>query len=201
MPPLLFNIIFASIILAYTTPLSAQDQKYEKESRLAASAVPEPALDFIKKLPISKKIKWYKEEQIGSYSVEAKFKWKKRKYSVEFDSTGQLEDIEVQINSQKIPTAIKSNISTALGDTFTCFCVQKVQVQYMGDTRLLPSFAFSEKEIATATTIRTVFIAYELIVKGKKGGYPALYEVIFNQKGDLLKVTEIISKNANNLEY
>ncbi|MEZ4934623.1 MAG: hypothetical protein R2788_21160 [Saprospiraceae bacterium] len=96
----MFKHIFVSTVFwafaICTNQIHAQ-VKYEKESRLKEKDVPSIALDFIDSLAVKKKVRWYLEEGFNRTSVEAKFKMDNRKYSIEFDTIGNLEDIEIQV--------------------------------------------------------------------------------------------------------
>jgi hypothetical protein len=48
-----------------------------------------------------KRVKFYKESDGDKISFEAKFKYKKQHFSVEFFASGVLEDIEILINKKK----------------------------------------------------------------------------------------------------
>ena len=101
-----FKIYTATILFFIVISSVSAQLKYEKESRLAVEEVPEQARNFINTITTSNKVKWYLEEGLDRSSIEAKFEYKDHKYSVEFDSIGILEDVEVQVKWSEIePTA------------------------------------------------------------------------------------------------
>ena len=171
--------------------------KYEKEYRIQEVEVPQPALDFIKGIPFSKKIKWYKEEGLKKYSFEAKTKFNDRKYSVEFDSTGILEDIEIEIPFEKIPGVTRAEILQFFENEFQKVKLSKVQFQITGNLLLLQKKAAAPPMLSEPG----LTICYELIVRGKRAGRRELLELLFNEEGALIKESRIILQNTDNLEY
>jgi hypothetical protein len=186
---LFFLLLFVSPII-----LSGQE-KYERESRISIEAVPLAAQEFVNRLPIQKKIKWYLEESLTHLSIEAKFKLNQRKYSVEFDSLGQLEDVELLATAEAISAVSRENINKLLRDSFIRYRIRKVQFQYTGETEALLTV------IAQDSTNEDTTLKFELIVKGKTEEGVHLYEMLFNEEGQLLSKRKIVLKNANNLEY
>lgn len=182
------------LLLVFVISLYGQ-KKYEKESRLNQADVPVNAIQFIAALKTSSKIKWYFEEGIYENSVEAKFRWKGKKYSIEFDTLGNIQDVEVLMKWGEITDFVRNQINSQLDSTYTRYKIRKIQCQYIGNqTALLP---FLKKEKYT----QSVLTNYELIVKGKKKNSTKLYEILFDKKGKILRINEIIFKNSDNLEY
>jgi hypothetical protein len=188
-PLLLLLFLFVSPII-----LSGQE-KYERESRISVEEVPLAAQEFVNRLPIQKKTKWYLEESLTALSFEAKFKLDQRKYSVEFDTLGQLEDVELLTAAEAISAVSRENINKVLSDSFTRYRIRKVQFQYTGEAEELLTI------IAQQTTTEGTTLKFELIVKGKTEEGVHLYEMLFNEEGQLLSQSTIVLKNANNLEY
>lgn len=86
----LFSIVF------FQTGANAQ-QKFEKESRLKPEDVSVAAKQFIETVDMDTKWKWYFEENLVGNSVEAKTKYQRKWYSVEFDTSGNIQDV-VRLN-------------------------------------------------------------------------------------------------------
>ncbi|MEL6254700.1 MAG: hypothetical protein AAFR87_22000, partial [Bacteroidota bacterium] len=70
--------------------------KYEREYKLKPTEIPMPAKIFVDSCKFSTQITWYKEESQDGKSIEAKLKHKGKKYSIEFDTVGLLQDMEIQ---------------------------------------------------------------------------------------------------------
>ncbi|PSR15412.1 MAG: hypothetical protein DA408_08560 [Bacteroidetes bacterium] len=178
----------------FSTHLYAQ-QKYEKESRLTEKDVPDKALDFIDSLGVERKIRWYLEEGFDRTSIEAKFKLNNQKYSIEFDTVGNLEDIEIQIAWSKWQKPLKDSISFHLKKDCKRFKINKIQIQYSGDQSILLT------KIKTGEDSGEYIIKYEVIVKCCNTKNVALFEYLFSNTGQELAVSKIVFKNSSNLEY
>ncbi|HMQ46960.1 MAG TPA: hypothetical protein PKA00_08175 [Saprospiraceae bacterium] len=177
-----------------THPLFAQ-VKYEKESRLKEKDVPSIALDFIDSLAIKKKVKWYLEVGFNRTSIESKFKMNNHKYSIEFDTLGNLEDIELQIKWDELNKTLQDSIDFHLREDCKKFIVRRIQIQYSGDRSvLLP-------KIKTGESAEDYMIKYELVVKCCYENNINLFEYLFSNSGQKLKVSQIVFKNSSHLEY
>lgn len=168
--------------------------KYEKEYRLKLSSVPEEAQDFLKALGFNSKIKWYKEEGLASTSIEAKTEFNDKKYSIEFDSNGQIEDIEVEVEWKELPTATQTKICDYLTENHQKYKIEKIQIQYTGDSDNLIKKVTNSAEEGITTH-------YEIIVKGKTNDNFQLLEYLFSDEGNMVKKSVIVFKNTDNLEY
>jgi hypothetical protein len=173
---------------------SAQ-QKFERESRLKAEDVPTEALKFIDAVEMNTRWKWYFEENLVGNSVEAKTKHKGKRYSVEFDVAGNIQDVEIEMNWQKLDELVRRNVSDALDSLFTRHKIDKIQIQYYAESTILLAFLNNEVPAPQAR------IQYEIVVKGKTTGRPKLYELTFSDNGKLFELSEIIFRNTDNLEY
>ncbi len=111
--------------------LGAQE-KYEKESRIREKYVPTKALQFIDSSDLKSRIRWYLEEGLNRKSIEAKFKHEKVRYSVEFDTLGNVEDIEIEIPWEDLNSQLKDSISLHLKKDCLKHKIVKVQIQYSG---------------------------------------------------------------------
>jgi hypothetical protein len=175
-------------------PILAQE-KFEKESRLKPSEVPGNALDFMNTLDLGVKIKWYWEEGLDRTSVEAKFKQRRKSFSVEFDTLGQIEDVEVEVGSKEIPKAVSDAIAIRLKEDCQRYRLEKIQIQYIGRDDLLGELIqFSE-------TADELLINYELVVRCQNEQGVNLYEYLFDSNGKVLSMAKIIFKNSSHLEY
>ena len=169
--------------------------KYEKESRLKKEQVPVPAAQFIDSLMIRNKVKWYKEEGLDRTSFEAKFIKDKSKYSVEFDSEGNLEDVEILVNWKEMNEPLKESILDQLCEDCWKINVQRAQIQYTGDRNVLLSL------VKNGETDESYVIRYELVIRCRTRNNTVLYEYLFTDSGQKLSRSEIVFKNASNLEY
>lgn len=186
-------IIFLMIVV-FPFTLSAQG-KFEKESRIRPRDVPVKALQFIDSLYLKNKIKWYKEEGLDRKSIEAKFKHNKAKHSVEFDTLGKIEDIEIEVNWKNLNPQLKDSICSHLKSDCLKHKIVKVQIQYTGSEAELFS------KLKTNKNNQHLTINYELIVKCTLHKKVELFEYLFNEAGKPLSISKIIFKNSSHLEY
>lgn len=167
--------------------------KFEKEYRVKESLVPIKSSNFIQKIKSKKRLKWYKEESYGGQSFEAKFKLDKIKYSIEFDTLGNLEDIEELIELSDLNDQLKTVINEKLMATFNKNKIEKIQKQLIGEEEaLIHHFKEENNELISG---------YELTVKGWKDKEVNLYELFFNEKGELINEQKVIIKSSVHLEY
>jgi hypothetical protein len=186
-----------TLIILFTSALTSafSQLKFEKESRLKRADIPPLAFELIESLAIPEKIKWYSEENLTGNSVEAKFRFNEKHYSVEFDTGGNLQDVEITIEITEIQEGVKETIFKTLESEFSKFSIQKIQAQYSGKNPEILSI-IKNPQYETGIDLK-----YELIVNGKTGNSTKQYEMVFNNKGNLNEKKEIIQKNADNLEF
>ena len=189
-----YKFLILLILFSISTILFAQD-KFEKESRIQPKDVPPRALLFIDSLNLKTKIKWYKEEGLDKESIEAKFKLNKVKHSVEFDTYGKIEDVEIIVNWEDLESDLKDSIFFQLNIDCLSHKIVKAQRQFLG----------SENELLFLIKNRDVFeplkIRYEMIIRCKYEKKVDLFEYLFNYDGKLISRSRIIFKNSSHLEY
>ncbi|MEL6655994.1 MAG: hypothetical protein AAFY48_18445 [Bacteroidota bacterium] len=184
------------LLLLCTLPITVfGQQKFERESRIRIDQVPEAAQQFLQAGQIDVKIKWYYEENLEGNSIEAKFRQDGQRFSVEFDTLGQIQDIEIEISPTELPAPTLLSIEGELGSRFRRFKLQKIQVQYIDTETALTELLLRYPEVGQAQ------VRYEIVLKGRNEEGTALYECTFDQSGKLLEQRQIIFKNANHLEY
>ena len=187
-------LLILYIFMSPTAVLLSQ-VKYEKEYRIHSRLVPESALAFLEQLPFQRSVKWYKEESLTATTYEAKTKENGQKYSIEFDSTGLIEDIEVKIKWISIRETVRASIDQSLRQDFEKYRLIKIQRQWTGSVEDLVEAVKSE----SAGT--QIIVRYEMVIKGKSETGWQWYEVTFSDAGDLLSRKQIILRNTDNLEY
>lgn len=188
------TLLFINVSLFLTSQTFGQ-KKYEKEYRLKSQEVPVDARKFVEAIHFPGEVKWYFEENLKGNSIEGKVIRNKKRYSLEFDTQGNLQDVEIQINWMDIPEVTRNNISANLSSQYSYFKINKIQVQYAGEDTALLSLLKNQR-------INNLYSTnYEIIVKGKKDKKLKLYEMTFSQKGEVLAISEIIFRNIDNLAF
>lgn len=180
--------------LIFSGQLFAQ-QKFEKESRIQPNEVPACALQFIHALPFEDKIKWYKEEGLDKVSIEAKFRSDKVRYSIEFDSLGKVEDVEIEIETEDIKCNSWKAIAAQLERDCSRYRISKVQKQYTGDAANLISLLSSD------SVPSSIKLRYEVVVACRQGRKVTPFEYLFSEEGELISISEIVFKSSSHLEY
>lgn len=89
------KLIFLPLIFFTVLQLSAQN-KYEQESKISFTNVPEKARLFVSKIIQSKKVKWYKEQSNNRISFEAKSKFRGKNIVSNLILTEQLKMLKLK---------------------------------------------------------------------------------------------------------
>lgn len=187
-----YSILFCFLM---THVIFAQ-QKFEREFRLQQNDVPKNASKFVNGIDFKKKIKWYGEESNDGKTFEAKVKYKKHLYSIEFNEKGVLLDVEKKIRFSKLANALQTKIQKEFSKRFQKHTIKKVQVQFKG-------LEGEVQKIFDATDVSSLSldIFYEIVVKAKKEDTYSLYEFTFTQKGSFLKALKFTPESFINLEF
>ena len=192
----LYSLVF--LIFLFCCLFAKAQNKYEREYRILKSQFPDNALQLIaNKLEGVKRLKFYKETDSAKTSFEAKFKKDRLWYSVEFNSDGILEDIEIVIEPIDVPSETFNAITGYLKTKFSKYRIKKIQQQY--------PVSLIENE---RTTIKNAFqnlilpsINYECIVAGKKDKNYLEYEVLFNAQGSFKQIRQSLPPNYDHVLY
>ena len=189
---------FSLLILIFYYTVSFSQSKNEKEERVSVSEIPEAARSYF--IGISnqiKHIKFYKETDSAKYSFEAKFKLNKLYYSIEFDTIGKLEDIEIIIKEKRIPKPVFKNMISFFNSNFDKVHIIKIQAQYVNN------FERSDQqfinEILKNTTKKNDY--FEIIAEVKQNGEGQLIEFTFQNNGEFVKSRFVKSEDYKYVFY
>ncbi|WP_375563084.1 hypothetical protein ACE193_11335 [Bernardetia sp. OM2101] len=186
------KIILTLIFLLFFSFYSYSQSKLEIEERIDKENAPLAAQEFIDSLYFSSKIKWFVEQDYDRKTYEAKTKSEGKKYSIEFDTLGQLEDIELEIKWKQIPISTQHKICQKLNSNFKKHKIKKIQIQYSGNSTDL---------LNLKTTIKNLIIKYEIVLKGQKKSQTLFYEYLFSEEGDFEQELQFDFRNTDHLEY
>lgn len=188
--------VIISIAFLFILPYSLNAQnKYEREYRIKPEIIPPPAKAFIDSIGSDSKIKWYKEIGISNITLEAKFKHNKKKFSVEFDTLGGLQDVEFVVHKEEITPDTYRIIENKLDSLYLKWKFQKIQIQYRERRENIIS-VINENMPADSNKI-----VYEIVLKGKSLRNTQLYEITFNNHGEIQNILMVIQDKADHLEY
>ncbi|SOD93058.1 hypothetical protein [Spirosoma fluviale] len=170
-------------------------QKYEREYRIKSGAVPQKAARFINEVFNQTTIHWYGEESLTGTTIEAKLKSGGKRYSIEFDLSGKIQDVEIQRRFNQIPAQTRKTLSEGLNQKFDRFSVVKTQLQWTASQDDLKTAILTDK-LPSSVQIR-----YELILKARKNRSANYYEVLCEQNGAIVSIHQLVQRNTNNLIY
>ena len=188
----LLIITFCSFLV-----LAAAGQvKDEKEVRLKPDEVPSSILESVEDyLDKSKKVKFFAETDNEKKSYEVKLQIGGSKYSIEFDESGKLEDIEKTIVFSSLITDTGDNITEHL-NTYSKHRICKIQKQFSSTTKenaqVIEEALLNEK----ADLIR-----YELEVDIRKNGKWTSFEMLFSDDGGFISKRRIIRRSSEFILY
>lgn len=189
-----FNFLFC--LLCYT--LCFSQTKNEKEVRIKSDAFPELAQSYFNISAFNaKQLRFYKETDNEKQSFEAKFKINKLHYSVEFDSLGGLEDIEILIKKKHIPEAVFDTITSYFNSNFDKTKIIKIQKQYINNTEKSDK-NFIKHIIENPNNTNTHF---EIIAEIKTKNKHELREFTFNSHGTFQKFRLVTSSSYEHALY
>lgn len=125
------------LVLMFISQFVFSQTKNEKEERITKSEFPNAAIAVVNNLPKNcKRLKFYKETDGEKQSFEVKFKFKRKRYSLEFSKDGVIEDLEVLTKFKTINEEKKSNIEGYFRSSFSKHKLIKVQKQFVYHSKL-----------------------------------------------------------------
>ncbi|KAA0993485.1 hypothetical protein [Dyadobacter aurulentus] len=188
------SIIFGLAAWLLSIPCSGQ-KKYEREFSIKSNAVPQKALDFVSAVFEKPKVHWYGEESLTGNSVEAKLKYSGRRYSIEFDESGNVQDVEILSGMKQMRAEGQMKLKENLGKTFSRYKIVKTQIHWKGTESALKE-SIRGNEAATGVLTR-----YEFILKGSRDKKESYFEVLAEEDGGIVSVMEVVQRNTDNLVY
>ena len=188
-------IAVSFLLILLTTVDSFGQYKYEKESRIHSSELPfQLDLDFDAYAGV-KRLKWYKELNVDQVHYEAKFRFEGSDYSVEFDSLGLLEDVEILCKSKDLPVLKRTSIEQYLNTNYKKWKITRAQKQYLIDFKTL------DLALKGAKLLSALEHQYELEIGVFEDGVQVDYELLFNFNGTCINIRTIINEPLLNLEF
>lgn len=187
-------LLYLLLLSGICHPLMAQE-KYERERRISIEDVPSAAISFLDSCEFDKRIRWHEEESLTGRSIEANVKEAGLRYSIEFDTLGQIEDIEINRRESQLPEATMLAIHQYLDQHFDRYSIKKIQVQWTGNRTALISL------VTTGGTHIPHITRYELIVKGRDETGIHEYEFLFSDQGAFLQRSVLIFRTTDHLDY
>lgn len=177
------------IFLIFSIMGQAQD-KIEFEKRIDVATFPVKAYEQLQPyLAGVKRVKYYQEFDGNSQSFEAKFKKFGARYSVEFNTQGQVQDVEIKVLKSQLDTITKDGIKNYFDAQYERWKIEKIQLQFY-DLKTL--------EAATNTTIMAPL---EIIVATKNKGKLVKYEYLFDNNLVVVSKRKIVRQSYDFLLF
>lgn len=192
---LCFNLLLLSFFS------NAQDFKHEVEIRI------KPAQKEVLKEPYERlttlgiEARWFIEITNGVISYEAKFRWKGKRYSIEFDENGTLHEIDINISRRNLSTDLQRIIKNELNKKFRNFSFRNIQIQWQGNADDL--WKILEQDALEPHALKSLTKSYELEIRGrlKSENIRKLYEVIISDVGQIESIREIVERLPENIIF
>ena len=186
------------MVVSLIAPLTgvAQDKKREVEKRIKAAEMPAHAIMLLMPhLEPARRIRYFRETDLGRVSYECKFKLKKRQYSVEFDTLGTIEDIEIMIDLDKVGAKASDNIIQHLR-SYDRHKIRRLQLQFRPDG--LTGAALLEQVLSNTGGIRPY---YELVTSVRTQDGWSTFEMLFDPEGRFLSQKLVIERQTDIILY
>ncbi|OEK02905.1 hypothetical protein BFP97_15840 [Roseivirga sp. 4D4] len=178
-----------------TMGLNAQDVKVEQEFRVFADDVPKDAIEWLEEAFGSlKRVKWYFEESKDDETYEAKFKLKGKRYSVEFDEDGDIEDVEVVKPWRKLNEGLKVKLEKSL-KAYKKFKLRKIQEQWTAEKSDDLIKAIKTNDLSAIT------VRYEIEFRAEIENVLGYWEGLFKDSGELIKRRRIQTRPTDNFDF
>ena len=163
--------------------------KKEREYRIQKEQFPDSAFALISQLENIQRIKYYFESDSTKTSYEAKFKKNGRRFSVEFDIEGTLEDVEAYISEKEMTAVARSSVHNFLEARFRRYRIIKIQRQYpySADKNPLTIIQNALSEKTSNDTNFEILIAAREENKGFED-----YEILFDHSGKFIQLRKSI---------
>lgn len=168
--------------------------KFERETSIKPSHVPSKATEWLSDaFEKVNKPRWFLEFSQNGKSYEAKFFYQGHYHSVEFDSLGKVEDVEIEINKSEMESDVWEAIQAYFDSEYEQVKVEKIQRQLTGSESDLEDY-FDEEED------EDVEVRYEIVYQAKKGHWE-LWEALFDDSGKIISKLKVTIRPNDNLIF
>jgi hypothetical protein len=188
------NLLLGIVAWLLWTPCLGQ-KKYEREYSIKPDAVPRKAMEFVTSSFTKAKIHWYLEESLTGKTIEAKLKSSGKRYSIEFDEAGNIQDVEILTSINNMSAKGRRDFEDTLRTAFSRYKIVRTQIHWQGSSQTL------KESIKQDRAVNDVLIRYELIVKGHRDKIEKYFEVLAESDGTIVRIDEIVQRNIDNLIY
>ncbi|MEQ8525775.1 hypothetical protein [Gracilimonas sp.] len=191
-----FLFLIPAIIISSTLFCSAQEIKDEVEKSIDRNEMPASALSLINQFwKEEKKADFYRQSDGEMISYEVKLNWEDHQYSIEFDSTGSLIDVEQIIEIEELPEALRNTITEEIDKQYSKFKFTRVQRQFSAsgndDEEVLENILEEDFE--------DLLIRYEIEIDGQNKDELGSFEMLFDVNGNFIQKRKIVRRSLDNI--
>lgn len=188
------RISFVALIVFLSIPVSVSAQdglKQEREERIKPDEMPQTAKKYLEGwLDKSRRIRYYYETDGEHTSYEAKLIREDRRFSIEFDETGNIEDIEELIRFKQMPDSVQQTVDSFLTKRYGKYTIRRVQQQFLVN---------QDEQYDQLITQRIENFEIEVDLTEKSGIQS--YEMLFDTNGKLKQQRLIVRRSLDNFLY
>lgn len=182
--------LLPSILMAQQEP-----DKIEIEERISDKEVPSLLKQKVAELFDSgTKIKWYRETNDKFQNFEAKLINNRKRFSVEFDTLFNIQDIEIEQKKNGLPDSTQMALNKYFEETYSSYKITRIQLQVSGQYEKL--LLYIKKG-----NLDQLQISYEIEFEGKQEGVSMYYEGLFEESGNLIRRRNIVLNTSDNISY
>lgn len=210
MNSLLKKLLICFTLFAFTSISYAQEigEKYEREEKIKQKDFPKPALELIDPiLKKGKRTRFFKDYEKETYFFEVKTLYKDEKISIKFFKDGSLLDIEILKELNELPEEIQEKLSQYFQSNYKKYKLNRIQIQYNreeeyedGEFEIDDDEEYVEEflEMDLEDLIIKYEIEAEIVDEDNVRGF---FEFLFNTKGEIVQIKNIIKRADDNVLY
>ena len=191
-----FLFLLPILLITSTGFCVAQDIKDEVEKSIDRDEIPDPALSLINQFwKEEKKADFYQQSDGEMISYEVKLDWEDHLYSIEFDSTGSLMDVEQLVEFEELPGALRNTITAEIDKQYSKFRFTRVQRQFSG-------FEGDDQEVLKDILnedFNNLLIRYEIEIDGQNKEELGSFELLFGVNGNFIQKRKIVRRSLDNI--
>lgn len=190
------NLFFLLSLLTGCASSNQANVKQEYEKPVPKSDFPIQAIQTLELFfPASTTIDYFFEVDAEDESFEAKLIFDEKRYSIEFNVDGSIEDIEIITDFESLEYTVQGAITAFFSEEFSAYSITKLQIQYTTNSSTDEVFLTQVLNQQTDTLTRR----YEIEVEGKNKRELGFFEYLFTKDGDLQQKRRIYKRSFDNV--
>ncbi|MDX1592522.1 MAG: hypothetical protein R3283_11185 [Balneolaceae bacterium] len=186
------------ILTSLPTLMFGQSTKEEIEESIKQEEMPEGAISAISEFWENLSTGAYYRETGGEMvTYEAKLDWQGYQYSIEFNESGRLLDIEQLVGFEELPKSIRDSVLTYLESEYTKHEITRVQRQFLANEKDEDNEDVIEDVLER--DFEDLLILYELEVDAQNKKVLGSFELLFDDDGELVQKRRIVRRSLDNI--